>query len=448
MKIYPDTKIYIICPGKQHSGGPELCHQLCSQLISLGVDSKLIYIYTPASFKSDPVHDFYKKYHLPYAFNFEDEPKNILIMPEIFTGYFYAVDKIQCVIWWLSVDNYLKSIQEIFQYFYQNSLAAPLTKIFSFHKADNEIDHFAQSEYARQFVKLNGVPDEKIHMVEDYLRQDFLSRAAQVDLSMKKNIVAFNPKKGFEVTQQLIELAPDIDWRPIENMTPAQVQKLLAAAKIYIDFGNHPGRDRIPREAAISGCVVITGRRGAAANDIDINIPAEFKFDEKTTEPQGVIKKIREVFENFPAAYEKQAAYRARIFEDKNRFTEEIILAFEIKNLPPPSVAMIQGVGEKSFLLAKELFRNKNFRPSFIVDDVMASTKISDKLIFREQNRNYLRVGQNFIEIITREDAKFLYLEGRIKKFALIDPSDAEIYDLQRFYEPKAEDVLIYELDG
>ena len=114
----------------------------------------------------------------------------------------------------------------------------------------------------------------------------------------------------------------------------------------------------------------------------------------------------------------------------------------------PPSVAFTQGVEEKSFLLAEELFRDKNFKPSFIVDDVLATTKISDKLIFREQNRNYLRVGQNLIEIITRDDAKFLYLEGRIKKFALLEPSDAEIYDLQNFYEPKAEDVLIYELDS
>ena len=142
MKLYPDSKVYIICPSKQHSGGPELCHQLCSQLISLGINSRLVYI---------------------------------------FTRYFYAVDKIQCVIWWLSVDNYLQSIRDLFQYFSQNSLIAPLTKFFSFHKADGDIEHFVQSEYARQFVKLNGVPDDKIHWVEDYLGQDFLIKAAQVD---------------------------------------------------------------------------------------------------------------------------------------------------------------------------------------------------------------------------------------------------------------------------
>ena len=32
--------------------------------------------------KEDPVHDFYKKYHLPYTFELEDEPQNILVIPE------------------------------------------------------------------------------------------------------------------------------------------------------------------------------------------------------------------------------------------------------------------------------------------------------------------------------------------------------------------------------
>lgn len=192
-------------------------------------------------------------------------------------------------------NNYVNHISQIIGSRKFNALAEPLPKIFYFNEADKDIEHFVQSEYARQFVKLNGVPEYKIFMVEDYLNQAFLSRAARIDLNRKENIVAYNPKKGFEVTKQFIDIAPDISWRPIEKMTPEQVQELLARAKVYIDFGNHPGKDRIPREAAISGYVVITGRRGSAGNDIDINIPAEFKFDERTADIRNVIKKIRAV---------------------------------------------------------------------------------------------------------------------------------------------------------
>ena len=31
-----------------------------------------------------------------------------------------------------------------------------------------------------------------------------------------------------------------------------------------VDLGHHPGKDRLPREAALAGCVTVVGRAGAA----------------------------------------------------------------------------------------------------------------------------------------------------------------------------------------
>lgn len=445
MRLYPDSKVYILCPSNTASGGPELLHQLCSQLIKFGVNAHMFYYQGGASFNpAAPVHDFYRKYHLPYTFNAEISARNIFVVPEVSGLYLDGMKNFQRVLWWLSVDNYINSVASTIGNRKFNALAEPMPKVFYFNAADADIDHWAQSEYARQFVKLNGVPEQRIYMVEDYLNQAFLSRAAQIDLSRKENIVVYNPRKGFEVTQQLMKLAPDIDWRPIQNMTPAQVQELLARAKVYIDFGNHPGKDRIPREAAISGCVVITGKRGSAGNDIDINIPAEFKFDERTADTRNVIAKIREVFDAFDNAHAKQADYRARILDDKNRFAREVVEAFGIRKLPPPSVAFVQGVGEKSFLLAEELHQCAELQPCFIVDDVLATAQINDELLWREQNRNYLRVGAQRIELITRDDAKFLYQEGRMKKLVLFEPTDAELAEILNFYKPDLADVLIF----
>lgn len=450
MKLYPDSKVYIVCPGNFYTGGTELCHQLASKLLSLGIRVYVFYAPTHGKFDdNDPVHDELKKYHVPYVFKLEDKPHDILIASEVATQYLYFTKKIQRVLWWMAVDNYVRHVADILKDHLKAPLAKPFPRMFYFDKSDSDIEHWAQSEYARQFLKLNGIPDEKIHMVEDYLGQDFLSGAAQVDLSRKKNIVAYNPKKGFEITKQLVQLAPDIDWRPIENMTPAQVQELLALAKVYIDFGEHPGKDRIPREAAISGCVVIVGKRGSAVNDVDINIPDEFKVAE-LSKTDDVIKKIREVFDNFEAAHEKQAAYRARILDDKNRFDKEVEELFKPKTQPPLSIALTQGVGEKSFLLAQEFFqelsRSGLIKPCFIVDDTMAAENAAEllpEIIIREKNRNYLRVGDNLIEIITRNDAKFLYREGRINKFALLEPDDTQLDELKNFYEAD-DDILVF----
>jgi hypothetical protein len=42
--------------------------------------------------------------------------------------------------------------------------------------------------------------------------------------------------------------------------------------------------DRLPREAALAGCVVITNREGAAANDEDVPLPTRFKFHDFNVE--------------------------------------------------------------------------------------------------------------------------------------------------------------------
>ncbi len=107
-------------------------------------------------------------------------------------------------------------------------------------------------------------------------------------------------------------------------------------------------------------------------------------------------------------------------------------------------VAIAQGVNNESFLLAQELSQSTVFKPSFIIDDGLASEEISDDFIFREQNRNYLRTENFSIEIISSDDAKFLYLEGRIKKFALFEPTDAELAELKNFYGADDADILSF----
>ena len=77
-----------------------------------------------------------------------------------------------------------------------------------------------------------------------------------------------------EFTRALMAAAPaHFRWVPIQNMTPVEVASLLGRSKVYIDFGAHPGRDRIPREAALCGCVVITGTQGSVALTVNLPLP-------------------------------------------------------------------------------------------------------------------------------------------------------------------------------
>lgn len=446
MKIYPDTKVYILAPANYSSGGPESLHQLCSQLLNCNLDACMYYVPSiPKIFKPEnPVPASYTKYHLPYVLEVEDAEKNILIVPESLVEYHYRTEKIRRVIWWLSVNIYIRTIRDLMDKYFLNPLAEPMPKFFYFHKGDETFEHWGQSEYVREFLELNGV--ENATSIETPMSHNFLSQAKHIDFSAKENIVVFNPKKDTEIAKKIMAVDPDINYQRIENMTPEEVQTLLAKAKVYMDFGYFPGRERLPREAALSGCVVITGKRGAAANDIDVNIPAEFKFDTSNFNPKQVAEKIREVFKDFSTAYEEQKAFRDKELNAPKVFKAKVAEYFEIKELPPPSVAFIQGVSEESLLLAQGLLNSKDCKPSFIIDDVMACTENPDERIIREQNRNYLRLDDNLIEVITHDDAKFLYLEGRIKKFALLEPTDAELDEIKDFYGADVDDLMIFSL--
>ena len=250
MRLFSDSKIYVFCPSNYRTGGPEALHQLCSQLIQFGANAYMLYFSNNPKFNpNDPVENSYKKYHLPYTFNFDDSERNIVVIPETCGKYLYSTKKAQRVFWWLSVDHYIDDISISINALKFNTLSAPMPKIFYFGKGDDDVIHFAQSEYARQFLKLNGVPDHKIYMLEECINPTYFSHAAHIDLSRKENIVVYNRQKGFEVTQQLMRFAPDIDWRPIEKpelMTPEQVQELLERAKVYIDFGYFPESCSLP----------------------------------------------------------------------------------------------------------------------------------------------------------------------------------------------------------
>ncbi|MBM6838551.1 hypothetical protein H9X77_10020 [Clostridium saudiense] len=116
----------------------------------------------------------------------------------------------------------------------------------------------------------------------------------------------------------------DIKWLPLQNMTPIEMSETMKKSKVYIDFGNHPGKDRIPREAAISGCCVITGKRGSAKYKQDVNIDDEFKFNDNEAEFENIRKKILEIFNNYEDESLKFNKYREIIMNEEERFEKDL----------------------------------------------------------------------------------------------------------------------------
>jgi len=347
--ILKSSKIFVACPANAFSGGPELLHQLAYHLINdLNVETFMYYYDFDSNKFKTPVHNEYKIYNVPYVLEMpenEDNKANILIVPEVLTSLSLLTKykNIRKGIWFLSVDNYYPSRLTKKDFFVKraiNKISKIIIKkpLIDFDITSQEVLEKLTIKYdyrkdplikladfymTNSYRGLKWFSDLKpLYYLSEYLNKSFLE--IPTDLSKKENIVAYNPKKGFAFTKKLISLTKDIKFVPLVNMSKKEVIQTLQRAKVYIDFGNHPGKDRIPREAAILGCCVITGKRGSAAFFEDVSIPDEYKFADKEENIPKIIEKIKDCFENFEERYKSFDYYRQIIRGEPQKFLEDL----------------------------------------------------------------------------------------------------------------------------
>ena len=322
-KVFFDTKIYIVCPPYYKTGGTELAHQLVKELNNIGRKAMITY-YGDGERLINPAF-------LEYVDEFcniedvEDNNHNIIVFPEIVTEMEKIFSNIQKSIWWMSVDNYLSTHN--LEYYAKNNgyfktFRHVLKGKFKLNAdvINKSVIHLYQSEYARLFLNERGIVNSE--RLSDYINDDYLNNSLSVE--KRENIVLYNPRKGFQFTKKIIHSAKNCKFVALENLTNKEVKDLLNKSKVYIDFGNHPGKDRFPREAAICGCCVITGKDGAAGNEIDIPIENDFKIDAKDENISLVCATIRRCLENYDTESRRFENYRVLIRKEHSMFCDDV----------------------------------------------------------------------------------------------------------------------------
>ncbi len=326
--------IYIISPGYYKTGGTELAHQLVHNINNLSIGySTIVYI------GKKEINPAFKI----YVDNFEllddiiDEESNLLIVPETLTFYLNNFKKLKKAIWWMSIDNYFKSTS-ILYYDRQRKLIENLkytvkkignlmlpNKNLSIKKCRTLDINFVQSEYARTFLVSKKFTNTVY--LTDYINEMFVNEYTKKNHKTKENIVLYNPAKGYKFTRKLMKKAKNIKFVPLVNLTSEEVKDRLLESKIYIDFGNHPGKDRFPREAAAMGCCILTNTLGSAGFK-DVDIPNKFKFNMNKKSIKEIISTINYIFTNYEKVILEYLNYNNSILNEKSKFLHEIKLNF------------------------------------------------------------------------------------------------------------------------
>ena len=267
-------EILHVCPGDCATGGPECIHAFVSELNKNEDVRARIWYWDIRS--NHPMPEEYEKYGCDYVTELPAGYDGVIIVPEIWANCVMDYPHCTRVVYWLGIDAYAGW--------------TPASDRGAFLK-DKDIIHLAQSEYAYDFLKKLGV--KNVIKCVDAINADFYEEYEEKERS---DVVLYNPAKATPFMNRIIAES-GVTFKPIAGMTRQQVIDTMRSSKLYVDFGEFPGRERIPREAAMCGCCLITSKIGSAAYDLDFT--HDYKFDSKDGHIWAIVHKIHYVLEHY-----------------------------------------------------------------------------------------------------------------------------------------------------
>ncbi|WP_156758977.1 hypothetical protein [Microbacterium karelineae] len=329
---------YVYYPRGLATGGPEALHQLVDSLRRQGHEAYLVPI--PGT-EGAPRAERYAHYDAPEAPAVDDARGSDVVVPETQALLLKGLRRARGFVWWLSIDYAPRFVIErdavsALPLERTRTTRAPLLQVRAVKRAFRGVvtgedrilagaGHLAQSHYAwsHVFAHLGRAGS----ILSDYTP---ITPLAEREVSTEGRIprIAYNPAKSRPLMAEFARRWPGIELLPLQNMTGDEVATALRTSLVYLDLGAHPGKDRMPREAAAMGSVVLVANRGAAANGVDVPIPRGHKVDVLPDVVANAKRALDAVFADPSAALAAQAHYRARIAHERAVFDDEVAAIF------------------------------------------------------------------------------------------------------------------------
>jgi hypothetical protein len=231
---------------------------------------------------------------------------DILIFPEVSIQLATQLANVRFknrVIWWLSWDN--ANLSSLNWFDNSRSLSSSV--------------HIFQSHYARSMAKQYGYDGP---IVSDYTIYEYESYPPK---TLKNNDICFLGRKAIGSEDLIAEISKEFSVIKIEGMTQNEVTEVLARTRFFLDFGAHPGKDRIPREAIIYDCIPVVRRVGAGAYFEDVPLP---DFLRPTTDellaPEVLFNLIKVTRDEHLGFVQLLNHYKLRTLNEKATFMEEV----------------------------------------------------------------------------------------------------------------------------
>jgi hypothetical protein len=311
-------RVAILCP-TDVTGGPQALHQLGFALNRLGVAAEMVYLgaenavelhpgrivcRTP---RHEPTMAAYAAYAPRVAGEIALDETTLVVLPEL---HFHLHSQFRhCAVWWLSVDNALRPDVDLRD-------AAVRAQLFG----RDDLVHLYQSVYAREWLRINDA--RRMYDLYDYTDETFTTAPAQAP--SPEPFATFNLHKGRGEAEAFFAAHPRFAGLGLGGFSRPQLRDIFARRLLYVDFGHFPGKDRLPREAALAGAVVFVSRRGAGAYYDDFPIPNLFKFDPADVQSGELARRLDRVVADPQGAWARQDHFRRIIAWEKAQFFDQL----------------------------------------------------------------------------------------------------------------------------
>jgi hypothetical protein len=245
---------------------------LAGELRQLGINAYLSY-FPSTSVTSIP--DAYRHYGAVLG-AFTDTPDSAVIVPEIYSIPALRFKSQRRFVWWLSLSNFYGwKGDSVFRDAFRSVRTLVRGRRPYGVQSLSCLTHLVQSDTVSRHLEERGVSSFPLC---DFVNPVFLLPPST--LHQRQDVILFNQSKSAVPVSALQREYPHLEFRGLHGLSALDLRDVYRSSKLFVDFGPHPGRDRMPREAVSQGCALITGLRGTAANSRDVPIPSRYKLDQ------------------------------------------------------------------------------------------------------------------------------------------------------------------------
>lgn len=316
--------IYVLTLHTHRTGGPEACHQLSDALIEQGFDARTVYYdfaQVEALALASPQDGYYFgaracpfEEYARYKVNVTDHVPNaegvIVVLPETLCHLAPKFPNATVLIWWLSVDNGFGALSRV--------------NLNCLRKSN--VKHACQSWYARTFIEsLMFAEPEASFTLSDYT-VDLRRYADPMPWEERPLLVLLNTNYKVvadwrAIVAKVAELDEAIECVPVGG-TREGVAAMFARARLYVDLGSMPGKDRMPREAVSQGCPTLVSFYGGGQDLMGIGgSRGPFETDKIASD---IVRTVRGSLSH-TFARDRQS----KVFRERAKFFDEVATTFD-----------------------------------------------------------------------------------------------------------------------